>query len=180
MPCLPADEDILPKDLEGLTHTIPRFTSSHISLPNTCTLLHDSQRTLSDLCPTSTYCLGMERTGLEPISVAFIERKDVPWISHQLIRRLRYSRGQISMHTPHLHPRSGQMWPLFTWIKGEHANSTLRPQHREHCVPWGFESKTTVPPVNAVASFIIPVIVFMGTGGQKSCAASKKLQSGYI
>lgn len=88
----------LSKDLEGLTHTIPIFNYSHTSLPNICTLWHDSLETVRDLCPTSNYCLIMGRAGLEPISVSMIEREDAPWISHQLIRGLTY-RTNNHVHT---------------------------------------------------------------------------------
>lgn len=56
----------------------------------------------------------------------------------------------------------------------------MQTQHSKHCFTWGFEPETTVPPVNAVACFIISVIDFVATSGQWSCAVSTKLQSVYI
>lgn len=83
----------------------------------------------------------MDRTDLEPISVAFIERKDAPWISNQLIRGLTH-RTNNHAHTTFKPKVRCKCDP---YSHGHREN--MQTQYREHCLTWGFESKTTVPPV---------------------------------
>lgn len=66
MSCPPADEDILPKDSESLTHL-----TIHTHPYQMC-VWHDSLETVAGWCPTSSCCLVPDRTVLEPTLVAFI------------------------------------------------------------------------------------------------------------
>lgn len=125
-----AYENILPKDSGGLTLMIPILTHSYQRFVP-CDVFY--WRQFRTHCLTSSYCLVMDRRGFKPISAAFMQRKDAPWIGHQLVAGFGATNPAHSLFTPKLRCTWDPYLHAHRICKLNTENIASLDQIRNHC-----------------------------------------------